>query len=135
MINRAARENEARLRIAVNVRAWLAGSDVAPPVRLGRVGRWGVMDTLSLCRVKGDMVETSGHARVKLSAARALCCAIIAGRDVTGSKVDGFRVVSQTTRVLTVGCHKISMSMIRHIAREQNWGWRPSLLPSYRTAS
>lgn len=106
---RAAHDQAERLRNADRVTQWLAGGD--------NVDLYGMRETL--CRVKGDQVQTSKGARVPLADALQLAALAAACRDkgkaldLAGRAVGQYRGNSiSATGDLTVGCHFIKWDAI-----------------------
>lgn len=63
-------------------------------------------------RIKGDFVETTKGARVKIASAKFLADKIINKMPVHGLLIDDYTVVSYTDGILKIGCHNINQSEI-----------------------
>lgn len=69
---------------------------------------------LSQCR---NFVQTSQGVNIPIVAAKMLFNAIKNNMDVVGYKIEGFTVIGKTSKLLTIGCHKIEMNEIYKIGQ------------------
>lgn len=72
-------------------------------------------------RRKDDIVQTSHGADVPVLEARLLYHAVKNGLDVKGKTIGYYTVISFNGKVLTIGCHKLTIEEINRFAATQNW--------------
>jgi len=97
-----------------NLAAWLEGAN----------NSWSLRGDLTpiLLRVSADktQVETTMGAKVSYESAKALYMAIQTGDDVRGFEIDGYKVISNESK-LKIGCHDIPHDEVERFASAQKW--------------
>jgi hypothetical protein len=72
-------------------------------------------------RMKGNMVQTSYGANVPKLEAFQLYRALKNGVDLRGQKIGAYTVIGFDGRILTIGCHKLTIEEIDRFAALHNW--------------